>query len=104
METIWIFVYSKNRRKKLGWVLSAQNASFMHNRLFPNMRGVLNMYNAGMPQPKRKESKQNDTLFPTTSKLIKKRKLNESELEALEAFITSLSTGAYKMRPPELPQ
>jgi cytochrome c peroxidase len=62
------------------------------------------MYNGGMPQPKRKESQANDTLFPTTSRLIQKLKLNQSELNALEAFISSLSTGAYKMRPPELPQ
>jgi cytochrome c peroxidase len=82
----------------------SQNAPYMHNGLFPNLRGVLNMYNAGMPQPKRKETQLNDTLFPTTSKLIQKLKLNQSELEALESFITSLSTGAYKMRPPVLPQ
>ncbi|MEN2401354.1 cytochrome c peroxidase [Flavobacterium sp. MC2016-06] len=82
----------------------SQNAPYMHNGLFPNIRGVLNMYNAGMPQPKRKENQQNDTLFPTTSKLIQKLKLNQSELDALEAFISSLSTGAYKMRPPDLPQ
>lgn len=49
----------------------SQNAPYMHNGLFPNIRGVLNMYNAGMPQPKRKENQLNDTLFPTTSKLIK---------------------------------
>ena len=76
----------------------------MHNGLFPNLRGVLNMYNAGMPQPKRKESQENDTLFPTTSRLIQKLQLKQSEVNALEAFINSLSTGAYKMRPPELPQ
>ncbi len=83
---------------------AAQNAPYMHNGLFPNIRGVLNMYNAGMPQPKRKEHQLNDTLFPTTSKLIKKLELNKSELDALEDFITSLSSGAYKMRPPVLPQ
>ena len=82
----------------------AQNAPYMHNGLFPNLRGVLNMYNAGMPQPKRKESQANDTLFPTTSRLIQKLQLKQSEVNALEAFISSLSTGAYKMRPPELPQ
>lgn len=83
---------------------AAQNAPYMHNGLFPNLRGILNIYNAGMPQPKRKANQVNDTLFPTTSKLIKKLNLNESEMQALEAFITSLSTGAYKMRPPEMPQ
>lgn len=82
----------------------SQNGPYMHNGLFPNIRGVLNMYNAGMPQPKRKENQLNDTLFPTTSKLIQKLNLNKSELDALEDFIASLSTGAYKMRPPVLPQ
>jgi len=82
----------------------SQNAPYMHNGLFPNLRGVLNIYNAGMPQPKRKESQLNDTLFPTTSKLIKKLDLSQSELIALEDFIMSLSTGAYRMRPPVLPQ
>ncbi len=81
----------------------SQNAPYMHNGLFPNLRGVLNMYNAGMPQPKRKENQLNDTLFPTTSKLIKKLQLNKSEMDALEDFISSLSTGAYKMRPPVMP-
>jgi cytochrome c peroxidase len=82
----------------------AQNAPYMHNGLFPNLRGVLNIYNAGMPQPKRKENQLNDTLFPTTSKLIKKLDLNQSELIALEDFIMSLSSGAYRMRPPVMPQ
>ncbi|HEU0126668.1 cytochrome-c peroxidase [Flavobacterium sp.] len=82
----------------------SQNAPYMHNGLFPNLRGVLNIYNAGMPQPKRKENQLNDTLFPTTSKLIKKLNLSQSELIALEDFIMSLSSGAYRMRPPVLPQ
>ncbi|ABQ03800.1 cytochrome-c peroxidase [Flavobacterium johnsoniae] len=83
---------------------AAQNAPYMHNGLFPNLRGVLNIYNAGMPQPKRKENQLNDTLFPTTSKLIQKLNLSKSELDALEDFIMTLSTGAYRMRPPVLPQ
>lgn len=83
---------------------AAQNAPYMHNGLFPNLRGILNIYNAGMPQPKRKENQLNDTLFPTTSKLIQKLNLSKSELDALEDFIMSLSTGAYRMRPPVLPQ
>ncbi|MFD2941114.1 cytochrome-c peroxidase [Flavobacterium notoginsengisoli] len=83
---------------------AAQNAPYMHNGLFPNLRGVLNIYNAGMPQPKRKENQLNDTLFPTTSKLIKKLDLSQSELVALEDFIMSLSSTAYRMKQPVLPQ
>jgi cytochrome c peroxidase len=82
----------------------AQNAPYMHNGLFPNLRGVLNIYNAGMPQPKRKENQLNDTLFPTTSKLIQKLNLSKSELDALEDFIMSLSSTGYRMKQPLLPQ
>jgi cytochrome c peroxidase len=83
---------------------AAQNAPYMHNGLFPNLRGVLNIYNAGMPQPKRKENQLNDTLFPTTSKLIQKLNLSKSELDALEDFIMSLSSTGYRMKQPLLPQ
>jgi cytochrome c peroxidase len=82
----------------------SQNAPYMHNGLFPHIRGVLNMYNAGMPQPKRKPEQINDPLFPTTSNLIKKLDLSAHELDALEAFLLSLKANQYKMRAPKLPK
>lgn len=81
-----------------------QNAPYMHNGLFPHIRGVLNMYNAGMVQPKRKEGQENDTLFPTTTNIIRKLNLTEHELDALEAFLMSLKANQYKMRAPKLPK
>lgn len=81
-----------------------QNAPYMHNGLFPTIRGVLNMYNAGMFHFQPNEKQKNDTLFPKTSPLVKKLNLNDSELDALEAFLISLKQNQYKMRSPELPK
>ncbi|MBQ0147962.1 MAG: cytochrome-c peroxidase [Flavobacteriaceae bacterium] len=81
-----------------------QNAPYMHNGLFPTIRGVLNMYNAGMFHFQPNEKQKNDTLFPKTSSLVKKLDLNTSEVDALEAFLNSLKQNQYKMRPPVLPK
>lgn len=80
-----------------------QNAPYMHNGLFPNIRGVINMYNAGMFHFQPNEKQKNDTLFPKTSDLVKKLNLDAEEMDALEAFLMSLKQNQYKMRPPELP-
>ena len=80
-----------------------QNAPYMHNGLFPHIRGVLNMYNAGMFHFQPNEKQKNDTLFPKTSDLVKKLNLTESELDALESFLVSLKQNQYKMRAPVLP-
>lgn len=81
-----------------------QNAPYMHNGLFPNIRGVINMYNAGMFHFQPKEDQKNDTLFPVTSPLAKKLDLDKDEMDALEAFLMSLRQNQYKMRAPELPK
>lgn len=82
----------------------SQNAPYMHNGLFPNIRGVLNMYNAGMFHFQPNEKQKNDTLFPKTSDLVKRLDLNADEMNALEAFLMSLKQNQYKMRAPELPK
>ena len=82
----------------------SQNAPYMHNGLFPNIRGVLNMYNAGMFHFQPNEKQKNDTLFPKTSDLVKRLDLNADEMNALEAFLMSLKQNQYKMRTPELPK
>lgn len=81
-----------------------QNAPYMHNGLFPTIRGVLNMYNAGMFHFQPNETQKNDTLFPKTSPLVLKIGLSNSELDALESFLMSLKQNQYKMRPPMLPK
>ena len=80
-----------------------QNAPYMHNGLFPTIRGVINMYNAGMFHFQPNEKQKNDSLFPKTTELVQKLNLTASEMDALEAFLMSLKQNQYKMRPPQLP-
>lgn len=77
---------------------------WMHNGLFDNMEGVLNMYNAGMPQPKRKPEQVNDPLFPKTDTLLKKLNLSKNEIQDIIAWLNSITAEPWKMRQPELPK
>lgn len=76
-------------------------APYMHNGLFPHLRGVLNLYNAGMPNLKPKGEQVNDKLFPVTSPLLQKLNLNEQELQDLEAFLKSITSVIYREPAPE---
>lgn len=82
----------------------SRTAPYMHNGLFPHLKGVVNMYNAGMPQPKRKSNQLNDSLFPQTSPLLKELHLNEVEKEALISFIKTLESRNKRENPPKLPE
>ncbi len=77
---------------------------WMHNGLFGNMKGIVTMYSNGMPQPKPQKGQENDSLFPKTSPLIKKLNLTESEIDAVIAFLESISAPAFRVRKPELPK
>ncbi len=78
-----------------------ETAPYMHNGLFPHIRGVLNMYNAGMPTEKGDTTK---VLFPKKSAMLKKLDLTDTELTDLESFLKTLHSYQYKMRAPELPK
>lgn len=77
---------------------------WMHNGLFDDLEGVVNVYNSGMhmidPKP---EQKQKDPLYPITDALLQPLKLNKDEKKALVLFLKSLSGTKYKMRRPEFP-
>lgn len=77
---------------------------WMHNGLFGELEGVVNMYNSGMhmidPSP---EAKQQDPLYPVTDPLLKPLKLTKEEKKALVSFLEALSGTKYKMRRPEFP-
>lgn len=73
----------------------------MHNGLF-DLRGVLNMYNAGMPTLRRGDKHTNDPLFPTKSALLRPLGLNDRDLDDLEAFLQSLSERRRRVRVPEV--
>lgn len=77
---------------------------WMHNGLFGDLEGVVNMYNSGMhmidPSP---EVKEKDPLYPVTDPLLKPLKLTKEEKKALVSFLEALSGTKYKMRRPEFP-
>jgi len=79
-------------------------APYMHNGFFPHIRGLLNLYNAGMPNLKPKPGQEDDPMFPVTSEHLKPLELNEHELDALEAFLKSLSTTVIRETEPKLPK
>lgn len=79
---------------------------WMHNGLFWDMTGLLNMYNSGMqmnsPKPGQKE---NDPMYPVTDPLMKKLELNKDEIQDIKAFLESITATKYRMhRPEKLPR
>jgi len=80
----------------------ARTAPYMHNGLF-DLDGVLNMYNAGMPTVRRKESQKDDPLFPVKSPHLQSLGLNKQDLADLKAFLEALTETRLRMRSPTLP-
>ena len=68
---------------------------WMHNGIFPNMQGIINIYNAGGFV----FSKQaNDPLSPVTSELLSPLKLSREEQKALIAFLESITAPPARSR------
>lgn len=80
-------------------------APSMHTGMF-QLRGVLNMYNAGMATLKRQPFERDDPTFPVKSPLLKPLGLNRQDLADLEAFLGSLAEpampGPQRQLPPGL--
>ncbi|MCY3841713.1 MAG: cytochrome-c peroxidase [Gammaproteobacteria bacterium] len=70
---------------------------WMHNGLFVDFRGILNMYNNGMTR--RREPRTGE---PTLSPLIQPLNLVPAEIDALEAFLATLNRRPHNLRPPQL--
>ncbi len=79
---------------------------WMHNGLFDNMIGLINIYNSGMiTVSATPEQKAADPNYPVTDRLLKKLNLTKEEKEALAAFLNSITATQYKMaRPESLPR
>ncbi len=77
---------------------------WMHNGLFDNLEGIVNMYNSGMHQLDNKVDKSVDSLYPHTDVLLQPLYLTQQEKESLVAFLQSLTTVEYKMPRPDLPK
>lgn len=74
---------------------------YMHNGLFPQIRGILNMYNVGMPNQRIKPGQKEDLMLPVNSPLLHKLKLSNDELEALEEFMNSITSNIYREPEPK---
>ncbi|MCW3149488.1 cytochrome-c peroxidase [Stutzerimonas stutzeri] len=70
--------------------LVSRTGPWIHNGLFPNLMGVLNFYNVGMPRPKPTAEQQDDPLFPQTSARFKPLDMSRDELNALRSFLDTL--------------
>ena len=71
---------------------------WMHNGLFVDFRGILRIYDHGMTR--RRELRSGE---PRLSPLIQPLGLAPREIDALEAFIGTLSRRPHNLRPPDLP-
>ena len=77
---------------------------WMHNGLFDNLEGVVNMYNSGMPQKPKTEEQKNDPMFPQTDPLLQPLHLTPQEKQQLVAFLNTLTGVPFRMRRPEIPR
>jgi cytochrome c peroxidase len=77
---------------------------WMHNGLFDNIDGILNMYSAGMPQPKPKAGQEDDPLFPKTDKLLRKLDLTSGEKQDIIAFLNAITAEPLRIKAPAMPQ
>jgi cytochrome c peroxidase len=77
---------------------------WMHNGLFDNLNGILNMYSAGMAQPKPEGAQLADTLFPKTDKLLRKLDLTRQEKEDIIAFLNAITAEPLHIGVPALPR
>lgn len=71
---------------------------WMHNGLFTDFTGILRMYNHGITFSSRYVPKE-----PALSPLIRPLGLEKAEIQALEAFLKTLSHHPQIVRPPPLP-
>ncbi|MFI8379488.1 cytochrome-c peroxidase [Leeuwenhoekiella sp. NPDC079379] len=84
----------------------ARTGPWMHHGHFPSIKDVIEFYNLGNPQvvQKRYLGTPRDSLIPEVSPLLQKLNLTRDEMNALEAFIGTLSSGDTRIRAPQLPQ
>jgi cytochrome c peroxidase len=74
----------------------------MHHGNFPTLKDVVFLYNLGNPAPIPKSYKGGrDSLLPKTSPLLRKLDLTDREINALIAFLGSITTTPRRLNPPQ---
>lgn len=83
----------------------ARTGPWMHNGHFPSLLDVVEFYNLGNPAPIQKKylGTERDSLIPKNSPIVKKLNLDKTEIEALIAFMETLSSTRGRTLIPELP-
>lgn len=81
----------------------AQTGPWMHHGNFPTLRDVVEYYNLGNPSPIQKIVQVDESKRPIPSPILRKLNLDKEELQALEAFLKTLTTQVRKPAPPALP-
>ncbi len=84
----------------------ANTKPWMHNGHFPSLLDVVEFYNLGNPSPVQAKylGTARDSLLPVNSPILKKLNLNRTEINALLAFIETLSSPNSRIITPTLPQ
>ncbi|MDO1500898.1 cytochrome c peroxidase [Winogradskyella maritima] len=79
---------------------------WMHHGHFPTLLDVVEFYNLGNPAPIQKKylGVGRDSLIPTTSPLLKKLELTKEEVNALIAFMETLSTRTQRVNLVKMPE
>jgi len=83
----------------------ARTGPWMHNGHFPSLLDVVEFYNLGNPAPIQKKylGTARDSLIPAPSPLSRKLNLDKTEIDALLAFIETLTTPTRRILLPKLP-
>ncbi|MCU0404995.1 MAG: hypothetical protein MUE99_10655, partial [Chitinophagaceae bacterium] len=75
---------------------------WMHHGNFPTLKDVVLLYNLGNPAPIQKSYKgDRDSLLPKTSPLLKKLNLSDEEVNAVIAFLSTITTTPRRLNPPQ---
>jgi cytochrome c peroxidase len=84
----------------------ANTRPWMHHGHFPSLLDVVEFYNLGNPAAIQKKylGTARDSLIPVTSPILKKLNLDRAEINALLAFIETLSTPNGRIATPKMPQ
>ena len=77
---------------------------WFHDGRFNEIEALLNMYVAGMPQPKRTKDQQDDPLFPQASPHLKKLNITLEERTAIISFLQAITSSPFEFDRPTLPK
>ena len=83
----------------------SRTGPWMHHGHFPTLLDVVQYYNLGNPDPIQKKhlGTERDALIPEVSPMLHRLHLDDEEINALLAFLETLSTRTVRMSPPPLP-